>query len=434
MAERTVVDSIEDPGDQRPFDQIAFELALASRPRISASCAWRTQDGATLLWGEHNSPFVLGPLSSAAWPYLDGSVRLDELADDLASAADADEDLARRHLAHLVVRLAAWGLLDEVRGRPALAEDEVPLRRVGFRREEVDGEWFETTEVEVPVAALERVARGVMSLGEVVPAESCQGKRLYLDHPAEVVSLAVGASPLAVRTADPELAAWLRSLPAAGNDSAPVEVFVAGGDPAFGGGRHRRLYDPAGRLLAVTDDPASLRLAVAGALLGRTAPPVEGPAVSARVLLRGHVGVLCGPGLLELNLGLARQLGAAGCEVVPSTAVAIDDRAIVAVDPAGVLGQLERGPVDPASPSCWRRLDPAALVVNAVVEDLVPVELLAALLRSTDAATVDDRRFLLDGTSDLVDRLPALVLRNGDRDLRGLVERIGALLDDTVST
>lgn len=144
------------------------------RPAIRPDCAWVTVEGRVTVWGERASAGTLDPVSSGCWPFLDGSVSLGELTEDVAAALGWNDEIARCHVLDLARDAQAGGLLIGAEAlvpaaslpvAPAVrstAPDERPPqdRPPGEYHDVIDGVKYVTFVAEVTPGTLQEVLDG----------------------------------------------------------------------------------------------------------------------------------------------------------------------------------------------------------------------------------------------------------------------------------
>ena len=254
-----------------------IDLALAARPRTSDQTVWRSFQHGVVVWGHAGQPVALSPHQAVVWPFLDGTVTAGALAEDLSASSGLPLHEARAEIATLVVRAFS---LDWATGLDALgdwfeAQEEPPTRpdvnRTWVR--EIAGERWCFMEVTRSTGEMIDVVDGRTSPAELWPPDSCGGRAMHLDRPAERITLAMPGHPLAVRTADPDLVAWLETLPQRSDRHAPVHVFVAASTADVGRRRptHYRLFNGLGHLVAAPIGLEAAQRALASMVVDRMA-------------------------------------------------------------------------------------------------------------------------------------------------------------------
>ena len=283
-------------------------------PRWSDQAARLLVDGELVVWVSDTGPLVVGVLATVVAVHLDGSVTLQDLAEDLAAAADLASDGARGLVASMAVELAAAGAwvgvaLGAVPERAAVPEHAEVA--VGGRREtevvdpvsgevirvvvERDGAGQEVTTEHLPdgtrrittmltfdlgdgergLATAELLA-GDRSAAELVPLDSCLGSKLRNSDDVDLVAIVCPDGQVrCVRCHDPVVGELLReragpALAPAGSRG-PIEAFVV--TPLEGCGP-LRIYDghgqrrgrprTAGEVVDVVDQILGERTSAAG--------------------------------------------------------------------------------------------------------------------------------------------------------------------------
>ncbi|HEX2575845.1 MAG TPA: hypothetical protein VHK88_05810 [Aquihabitans sp.] len=398
-------------------------MAAGQRPIHAAGLAQRTVHGRIVAWGDGEPPVVLGPAVQAAWPFLDGTATVAELADDLAGAAGMPGRDALALLTMGVLDLATAGLVTGVEPLLERWEDRPGRPRVLSRTERiVDGVRQMVTELAVQRRDLDRATGDQTSLGEAAGPTSCTGRRLQLDRPAEVVTVAVRGRPLCVRTDDPELARWLAPVADDSLGSGPVAAFVTR-DPRPGTGHRYAVYDGNTFLVGDGTDVAAAQAAVVACLVSHH-PPADRPglAVRAQAVERDGRLVLGPRDVLRRPRGLHRQLRRSGVRpVAPSLLIVDGVEPVVAVPRARTLADLDELVLDRFDlRGFWLQGD-AALRAD-------PARTLAALLRGLPADPGQDRQALLDRIADLVSTTPCLVTSEPRPRLTDLASTVAAHL------
>ncbi len=402
-----------------------------ARPAIRSDCAWVAVEGRVTVWGDRASAGTLDPVSSGLWPFLDGSVSLAELAEDVAAALGWNDEIARRHVLDLARDAQAGGLVTGAEAlvpiEPAAAgpvgsrpEDLAPHERPpGEYHDVIDGVKYVTFVSEVTLGTLQEVLDGTASPAQLIAAESCMGKKLHLGEPADVVAVPVGGTTLGVRCDDPELLTWLRGLPGASHGEAPIHAFVVSRGAEIGRDPVLRVYDGSGHLSEISPDRDDIRLAVAGLLQTQTPPATDTPTVHLRALVRDGRAVVAPASFLDHAPGLIRRLARAGIRVAPTGRLELGtDAATVTVPrPALTLSAGDRVGSFPVAGLIVPTGDPSAPTAQTV----------AHLTHDTPGGTVTERQHLLEALAALVAAAPCTTIAPQQRSAGHLIAEVEAL-------
>lgn len=403
-----------------------------ARPTIRPNCAWVNVEGRVTVWGDRMSAVMLDPVSSGCWPFLDGTVSLGELAEDVAAALGWNDEIARSHVLDLARDAQAGGLLIgaealvpavpmPVEGRAARPDERPPQERPpGEYHDVIDGVTYVTFVAEVTMGTLQEVLDGTASPAQLIAPESCMGKRLHLGEPAEVVAVPVGDTTCGVRCDDPELFEWLRALPGAHRGEAPLHAFVVSRGAELGRDPVLRVYDGSGHLSEISPDRDDIRLAVAGLLQTQTPPAPNATTVHLRALARGGRAVVVPASFLDHAPGLIRRLARAGIRVAPTGRLELGPDATTVTVPNP---ELIRAACDHVGPFAV-----AGLVLPASDPVVPPAQAVALLTHSTPGGTVVERRRLLEALAALVTATPVTTITPQQRRAAPLVAAVEALL------
>jgi len=395
-----------------------IDLALAARPRISDQTVWRSFQHGVVVWGHAGQPVALSPHQAVVWPFLDGTVTAGALAEDLSASSGLPLHEARADIATLVVRAFS---LDWATGLDALgdwfeAQEEPPTRpdvnRTWVR--EIAGERWCFMEVTRSTGEMIDVVDGRTSPAELWPPDSCGGRAMHLDRPAERITLAMPGHPLAVRTADPDLVAWLETLPQRSDRHAPVHVFVAASTADVGRRRptHYRLFNGLGHLVAAPIGLEAAQRALASMVVDRMANAdtcPDGWLIGARSITDGERTVLATAASIEGGSHLLNHLRRLGVAMDPTPTVILDPdgRRLRVPHPPQAVALLEAGTLrDPWVDDLWvgRKISQVFLPVGATTRP--PAERAIEVLRDTQARSGFEQR---NGLLDAVGRLLAAV-------------------------